>query len=123
MPRVIHFEIPAEDPEKIVKFYQDVFGWKISQWEEQPYWLVDTKGGEKEEPGIGGAIYKKDWMTSTVNTVGVEDVEDYLEKIKKAGGKIVREPMDIPKVGRYAVATDPEGTLFGVIQYGPDIQM
>lgn len=121
MPRVIHFEIPAEDPEKIVKFYTDVFGWKISQWEKQPYWLVDTKN--KDEQGIGGAIYKKDWMTTTVNTIGVDDVEEYLEKIKKAGGKIVREPMDIPKIGRYAVAADPEGTLFSVLKFIPNVQM
>ena len=121
MPRVIHFEIPAEDPEKIVKFYTDVFGWKISQWEKQPYWLVDTKNGD--EQGIGGAIYKKDWMTATVNTVGVDDVDEYLEKIKKAGGKVVREPMEIPNVGRYAVAADPEGTLFSVMKFSPDVKM
>src|SRR4030065_284873 len=104
MPRVIHFEIPAEDPEKIVKFYSDVFGWKISRWEKQPYWLVDTRN--EDEQGIGGAIYKKDWMTTTVNTVSVDDIEEYLEKIKKADGKVVREPMDISKVGRHAVAAD-----------------
>ena len=121
MPRVIHFEIPAEDPEKITKFYSDVFGWKISQWEQTPYWLVDTKN--KEEPGIGGAIYKKDWMTTTVNTISVEDVDEYLEKIKKAGGKVVREPMDIPKIGRHAVAADPEGTLFGILKFNSEVQM
>jgi len=121
MPRVIHFEIPAEDPEKIVKFYTDVFGWKIEKWGNEPYWLVDTKKGE--EQGIGGAIYKKDWMTTTVNTVGVDDIDEYLEKIKKAGGKVVREPMDIPKVGRHAVVADPEGTLFGVLKFNPDVKM
>jgi predicted enzyme related to lactoylglutathione lyase len=121
MPRVIHFEIPAEDPEKIVKFYSDVFGWKIEKWGKEPYWLVDTKKGE--EQGIGGAIYKKDWMTTTVNTVGVDNVEKCLEKIKKAGGKVVREPVDIPNVGRLATAADPEGTLFGVLKFSPDVKM
>ncbi|MGZ7109599.1 MAG: VOC family protein, partial [Methanobacterium sp.] len=29
MSKVIHFEIPAEDPERAIKFYEDVFGWKI----------------------------------------------------------------------------------------------
>lgn len=29
MPRVVHFEIPADNPEKVAKFYTDVFGWKV----------------------------------------------------------------------------------------------
>jgi predicted enzyme related to lactoylglutathione lyase len=28
MPRVVHFEIPAEKPERAVKFYESVFGVK-----------------------------------------------------------------------------------------------
>ncbi len=114
MPRIIHFEIPAENPEKIVKFYQDVFGWEINKWGNEPYWMVKT--GKAPEPGIDGAIYKKDWMTETVNTVSVENLDEYLEKVKKSGGEIAREPMEIPGVGRHAVAKDPEGTLFGILQ-------
>ena len=115
--KVVHFEIPADDPEKLAKFYTDVFGWKTSKWGEEQYWLVDA--GPREDPGIGGAIYKKDWMTTVVNTIGVDDVDAYVEKIKQAGGEIVREPMDIPEVGRHAVAKDPEGTLFGIIKSFP----
>ena len=32
MPRVIHFEIHAEDPERAVTFYQRVFGWTCTKW-------------------------------------------------------------------------------------------
>jgi predicted enzyme related to lactoylglutathione lyase len=32
MPRVVHFEIPADDTGRAVKFYQKVFGWKIEKW-------------------------------------------------------------------------------------------
>jgi catechol 2,3-dioxygenase-like lactoylglutathione lyase family enzyme len=56
MPRVIHFEIPADNAERAIKFYSDVFGWNIQKWGPQDYWLVDT--GEKDQPGIGGAITK-----------------------------------------------------------------
>ena len=114
MSKVIHFEIPADDPEKLSKFYQEVFNWKINKWGNQDYWLVDA--GPKEEPGASGAIYKKDWMTTTVNTINVDDVDAYVEKIKAAGGEIVREPMEIPEVGRHAVAKDPQGNLFGIIK-------
>jgi predicted enzyme related to lactoylglutathione lyase len=33
MPRVVHFEIAANDPDKAAAFYQEVFGWKITKWE------------------------------------------------------------------------------------------
>ena len=33
MPRVVHFEISADDPERAVKFYQKVFSWEIKKWD------------------------------------------------------------------------------------------
>ncbi len=56
MPRVVHFEIPADKPERAVKFYESVFGWKISQWGgPMAYWLVSA--GPKDEPGIDGNLF------------------------------------------------------------------
>ena len=55
MNRVVHFEIPAEDPENVARFYSEVFNWKIEKWEGPvDYWLITT--GEENEPGINGAI-------------------------------------------------------------------
>ena len=42
MSRVIHFEISADDPERAVKFYEKVFGWKIDRWGPVEYWLATT---------------------------------------------------------------------------------
>ena len=43
MPRVIHFEILADDPERAVKFYRKVFGWKIKKWKDPAdHWHVTT---------------------------------------------------------------------------------
>lgn len=114
MPRVIHFEIPAGNPEEAIKFYRETFGWKVEQYEDTPYWLVMT--GEKSETGIDGAIYKKDWMDKTVNTIQVENLEEYMDKVKSNGGKILREPMDIPEVGRHVYALDIEGNMFGMLE-------
>jgi predicted enzyme related to lactoylglutathione lyase len=33
MPRVVHFEIHAGDPERAVTFYQSLFGWTFQKWE------------------------------------------------------------------------------------------
>lgn len=57
MPRVIHFEIHASEPEAVATFYSELFGWKISKFEGMEYWLIDT--GEKSTPGIDGGIVKR----------------------------------------------------------------
>ena len=33
MPRPIHFEIPADHPERAIEFYHNVFGWEFQKWE------------------------------------------------------------------------------------------
>ena len=58
MPRVIHFEIVAEKPERAMKFYKEVFGWEFNKWNgPQDYWLVKT--GEDSQPGINGGLTPK----------------------------------------------------------------
>ena len=46
MPRIVHFEILARDPDSLANFYPNVFGWKIKKWEAPvDYWLVSTRRG------------------------------------------------------------------------------
>lgn len=115
MGRVIHFEIPAKSPEKLTGFYKDVFGWTFQKWGDMDYWLTDT--GPKDKPGIGGAISKDSkYLKSTVNTLDVSDIHESMESIKKHGGKILTEIMDIPNVGKFCYCKDPEGNIFGIMQ-------
>ena len=116
MNRVIHFEIPAENPEKLVNFYKNVFNWEITKWEgPQEYWIVKT--GDNKEPGIDGAIVRAvDDIKSIVNTIDVPDVDSYIVKIIENGGEILFDKMTIPNVGQLAYARDCEGTVFGIIQ-------
>jgi predicted enzyme related to lactoylglutathione lyase len=118
MPRIIHFEIPAENPERAVKFYQKVFKWKIEKWAgPMDYWLVTT--GEDKEPGINGAITLKENLAATTNTVDVPSVDDFLKKIKEAGGKVVMPKTAVPGVGYMAYCADTEGNVFGIMQNDP----
>jgi hypothetical protein len=124
MPRIVHFEIPAKDPEKVSKFYTDTFGWEIKKWggESMDYWLVMT--GDKKEMGIDGGIYKKsDKMKEVVNTVGVTDVKASVEMVEKNGGSVMGEIQEIPGVGMFVYAMDPEGNKFGMMQPFPDAKM
>jgi len=116
MPRPIHFEIPADDPERARRFYGDVFGWKFQKWDgPMPYWLVTT--GENGEPGIdGGLTPRQQPGATTVNTVGVASLDDTIRKIEGGGGKTVVPRMAIPGVGWLAYCVDPEGNTFGVMQ-------
>ena len=55
MPRVVHFEICADEPDRAVEFYQSVFDWEIRRWDGPlEYWLIIT--GEDGEPGINGGV-------------------------------------------------------------------
>lgn len=115
MPRVIHFEISADDPKRAVEFYEKVFGWKIKKWEgPAEYWLVST--GDEKQPGIGGAIMERMRKSTTINTIDVPSVDEFIKKIEKAGGKRVSEKRTIPGVGYFAYCKDTEGNLFGIMQ-------
>jgi predicted enzyme related to lactoylglutathione lyase len=116
MPRIVHFEIPAKDPEKTAKFYERVFGWKIMKWDgPMDYWLVTT--GKDNEPGINGGITRKSApVTVTTNTIGVPSVDDYVKKIIKEGGKVIAPKMEVMGQGWLAYCQDVEGNVFGVMQ-------
>ncbi len=114
MPRVVHFEIPADNPQRAGEFYQGVFGWKINKWEgPQPYWLCETGTGD----GINGGIMNRSPQFKTVtNTIDVPSLDDYTKKVTKAGGKVVAPKMTIPGVGYLAYCTDTEGNIFSILQ-------
>jgi uncharacterized protein len=119
LPRVIHFEIPADDPDRAVAFYKKAFGWKIEKWGGPAnYWLVTT--GEDKEPGINGAITEKSENTpATTNTVSVTSFEEAVKRIAEAGGKILMPKMAVPGVGYMTYCKDTEGNVFGIMQTDP----
>jgi len=116
MSRVIHFEIPAAEPERAAAFYKQVFGWSIEKWPgPMEYWMVTT--GADGVPGINGGLLKKQApTTATTNTIGVDSVEKAIAAVKSAGGKLVMPKTPIPTIGYFAYLEDTEGNLFGVLQ-------
>ena len=116
MSRVIHFEIPAAEPDRAAAFYGKVFGWKFDKWAgPMEYWMVTT--GKDGQPGINGGMMKKPGgITSTTNTIGVDSVDGAIDAVLKAGGKNIMPKTPIPTVGYFAYCEDTEGNLFGVMQ-------
>jgi predicted enzyme related to lactoylglutathione lyase len=118
MPRVVHFEIPSDDPGRAVAFYEQAFGWEINRWEGQSdYWLITT--GKEGEPGIDGAIMRREEQKTTVNTIDVPSYEEFAQRVEESGGKILTPKMAIPGVGYHSYCMDTEGNVFGIMQDDP----
>ncbi|MFX0096934.1 MAG: VOC family protein [Candidatus Hodarchaeota archaeon] len=115
MPRVVHFDIDAEDTNRAMKFYSNVFGWKFNYWEgPTEYWLIKT-GGE-EEPGINGGLSKREEAyPKVILTIGVPSRDEFAKKIEETGGKIL-DKMAVPGVGWFALCSDTEGNEFGIME-------
>jgi predicted enzyme related to lactoylglutathione lyase len=124
MPRVIHFEVHADRPERAVKFYSDLLGWEFHKWDGPvEYWLIKT--GPDGQPGINGGLIARhgaingDSVIAYVCTVDVPSVDDYTARATAAGAQIALPKMAIPGVGWLVYCKDTEGNIFGMMQSDP----
>ena len=118
MPKIVHFEIPVDDPQRATAFYHDVLGWEVSRFGEEPYWLV--RAGGEDEPGADGAlVHREEVHQSPVLIAGVADIDDVLSRVQKSGGDVVVGKQPIPGMGWAAYARDPEGNTIGFFQSDP----
>jgi predicted enzyme related to lactoylglutathione lyase len=121
MPRVVHFEIHAADPERAIKFYEACFGWSFQKWDgPMPYWLITT--GPNDQPGINGGLVPRlgeidgQAVIAYVCTIDVESVDASISTVGKNGGTIALPKMAIPGMGWLAYCKDTEGNIFGMMQ-------
>jgi predicted enzyme related to lactoylglutathione lyase len=119
MPRIVHFEIHCDDPERAAEFYRRAFDWEISKWEGPvEYWLVKT--GSESEPGIdGGLARRRDASGSIYNTIQVPAIDEYIERVISGGGTIVVPKSPVPGVGWLAYFKDTENNMMGIMQLDP----
>jgi uncharacterized protein len=118
--RPVHFEIHASDPEALVSFYSTVFGWTVTRWGEEAYWLADTGAG----PGINGAVLPRRGdppavgapVNGMVVTIDVPDLDAALEAAYAAGATEALPRMPVPGVGWLAYVQDPDHNLIGILQ-------
>ena len=123
MPRVVHFEIHASDPDRLVAFYTGLFGWEFHKWEgPMDYWLIQT--GPAEEPGINGGLVRRrgaarvygQALNAYACTVDVASAQASLTRAVELGGAMALPVMPIPGVGWLGYAHDPDGNIFGMMQ-------
>ena len=124
MKPVVHFEMPAVDKERVKKFYEEVFGWKMTQLgsDMDNYLLattspVDEKNMHINKGAINGGFYEKgEYGTVPHVVISVDNLTNHIEMVKKAGGEIQGEPMGIPGIGKFVMFKDTEGNRVGMLQ-------
>lgn len=126
MSPVVHFEMPAEDRNRMSDFYTKVFGWQTQMLgpEMGDYVLATTtetdETGRPKKPGAinGGFFPKSDDKPGQYPSVviAVEDIQAHMQKVEDAGGKLLGEPWDIPGVGLYVAFFDTEGNRVSMLQ-------
>lgn len=122
---IVHFEIPASNIQILKKFYENLFNWKItnSPAGDMDYWIIHTvptdENGMLQRPGVNGGLLPKqpDQKDSApVNYILVENIDEYITKVTNLGGKILIPKQTVTGVGYVALASDPEGNRFGMLQ-------
>jgi hypothetical protein len=128
MNRVVHFEIQVDEPERAIKFYQDVFGWKFERWGEQKYWMVMTAEKDSTDPGINGGLLPRPCPAPTpeqganayVCTIQVDSFDDIAKKIETAGGKVAMPKFALTGMAWQGYFIDTESNTFGLHQTDPN---
>ncbi len=123
MNKVVHFEIPYDNIDRVKTFYENVFGWKINEIPAMNYHMVttvqtDEKQMPKESGAINGGMYKRGMGGSQtpVIVIDVPSIDAYIEKVKAAGGTIVFDKRKVGDMGFYAQIKDTEGNIVGIWQ-------
>jgi uncharacterized protein len=113
-PRIVWFEIPADNVERARTFYGKLFGWKIDKFPgaRMPYWIVNTGS---DDPARNGGMMERQFPEHTItNYISVPSVERAAAKAEKLGGKIRMEKTAVPEMGYFIVCRDTENNAFAL---------
>ncbi len=126
---IVHFEIPADDPERAAKFYRELFGWTVNKFEGSgaagmEYWMVQTvptdAGGMPVRPGVNGGLMRRMYPGQPpVNYVSVENVDDFVRRAERLGAMVLMAKTPVPGMGWFAQMKDPEGNVVAVWELDP----
>jgi predicted enzyme related to lactoylglutathione lyase len=90
MPKFVHIDIAAAEPQRAADFFSKVFGWSAQKLDGPvPNWLL--RPSPKDETAIGAGVARREesWQSVTP-TIDVPSADAYADKIMAAGGVIVR---------------------------------
>ena len=111
-------DLHTDDPAAVKPFYAALFGWEYveSTAMGRPYALI--KSGGQLIGGITKAERQVAQQPSSqwLSYLSVPDVDRAAERTRVAGGSVLLAPVDLPRIGRVAVVTDPQGAPLGLLR-------
>ena len=132
---IVHFEIPADNPERAAKFYRELFGWDIQRFQgstegmeyrdqDFEYWMVKTVAtdgsGRPTEQGVNGGLMRRMYPNQPpVNYINVESVDEFVRKAEGLGAKVLMGKSPVPGMGWFAQLNDLDGNLFAIWELDP----
>jgi predicted enzyme related to lactoylglutathione lyase len=120
MGKVTHFEIPADDTQRAVKFYEEIFGWHNVPMPQMSYTMVhtgptdDQSGMVKENGFINGGIMERKDIKSPVVVIEVKSIDETLTLAESKGSQVIRPKVKVGEMGYVAYITDSEGNTIGI---------
>ncbi|MCK8485444.1 VOC family protein [Aliiroseovarius sp. S2029] len=135
--QIVWHDLFTSDRERSMEFYK-----RVANWTYQVERATDFAwgGGEKEfvlalsgdEAGAGFAETPSHQENGWIAYIEVPDVDAAVQRVDALGGSIMRQPFEVPGVGRNALVRDPLGALLGISlsrhsypvprrQFGPDV--
>lgn len=114
----VWYELMTSDPDAAEAFYAAVVGWTPERWSESPRYTLLKTGGMQvagimpipEDVATAGG--RPGWL----GYIGTPDIDAAVAKLTAAGGRVHREPAEIPGIGRFAAVADPQGAMFMFIE-------
>jgi hypothetical protein len=107
----------TKDKKAAVAFYSEVVGWKTQEFGDQGYTMwVGSQGPLGGLMTLPEEAAKMGAPPHWLGSVQVDDVDATTAQVKKLGGKVHKEPFDVPTVGRVAVIADPQGATLSVFK-------
>jgi predicted enzyme related to lactoylglutathione lyase len=121
--RFVWYDLMTTDTKAAIGFYSEVVGWKTQEFPGEGHYTMWLGG----QGPLGGVMALPDevkkmgvppnWMAN----VEVADVDKTVARVRELGGRVHREPSNIPTVGRFAVIADPQGAAVSIFK--PDNAM
>ena len=111
---IVHWEVVWKDGKAAGEFYSKLFGWEIDTNNPQEYGVVAAPEGGGVGGGVGGTVEGEPGHLTFY--VGVDDLQECLDKVESLGGKTIMPPTEVPDMVTFALFTDPEGHMMGLVK-------
>ena len=110
-------ELNTRNAEAAKKFYGAILGWTCEgmPMPDGTYWVAKLGGAP-----VGGIFTMSGPQFDGVpehwfSYIAVDDVNVRVANLKAAGGAVIKEPFDVPNVGRIAIVKDSNGAVLGMM--------